>query len=503
MTECATQLELFHVGSQEVVVDFKGEGIVTDGGLLPIRQLDQQLGILEEAARRLADPRDQHNVKYSAAELLAQKVYFILGGYEDGNDAKLLRNDPLMKTLVGRSPEGDDLASTSTLNRFFHAYTRREAHLDKADRSTLQERQTAQINRIRGLNEFLVDTFVRTRRAVPKRIVIDLDPTDVTAHGHQQLAFWHGYYDQNQYFPMLVFEGETGLPLAAWLRAGKVGAASGAVEMLEEVIERIRSHWPDVKILVRGDNGLASPEMYEFCEARQLEYCFGYATNARLKRFVDEHELEHEAKFLWWLTRRPSQVFRSIEDYQAETWTKPRRIIAKVEVTELVGINTRFCVTNMTGDAAEIYRGFYVKRGDVPERCIGELKNGLSLDRLSSPRFLANSQRLLCSVLAYLLWSLFREANAKTPELKTMEVTTARARLFKVGGMLTSTTRRVVLSVSSHWPGKALYEQAVAAVSDFVTELISHWQHSGLLPTTASARKGGLLTMSLAHSLIK
>ena len=70
-----------------------------------------------------------------------------------------------------------------------------------------------------------------------------------------------------------------------------------------------------------------------------------------------------------------------------------------------------------------------VKRGDVPERCIGELKNGLSLGRLSSPRFLANGQRLLCSVLAYLLWSLFREANEKTPELKTLEVTTARGLL--------------------------------------------------------------------------
>lgn len=205
MTECAQQLELFHVGNQEVVVDFKGEGIVSDCGLLPIRQLDQKLGIIAEAARRMADPRDQNNVTHSAAELLAQKVYFILGGYEDGNDAKLLRNDPLMKTLVGRSTDDDDLASTSTLNRFFHAYTRREAHLD------------------------------------------------VTAHGHQQLTFWHGYYDQNQYFPMLIFEGETSLPLAAWLRAGKVGAACGAVEMLEDVIARIQSHWPQVKIQVRGD----------------------------------------------------------------------------------------------------------------------------------------------------------------------------------------------------------------------------------------------------------
>ena len=144
-----------------------------------------------------------------------------------------------------------------------------------------------------------------------------------------------------------------------------------------------------------------------------------------------------------------------------------------------------------------------VKRGDVPERCIGELKNGLSLDRLSSPRFLANGQRLLCSVLAYLLWSLFREANEKTPELKTMEVTTARARLFKVGGLLTSTTRRVVLSVSSHWPWMKLSEQSVSAVGVFVTELITIWQRSGLLTADVPVETGGLLTMTLAQPLIK
>jgi hypothetical protein len=85
----------------------------------------------------------------------------------------------------------------------------------------------------------------------------------------------------------------------------------------------------------------------------------------------------------------------------------------------------------MSGHAAGIDHGFYVQRGNVPERPIGELKNGLAMDRLSSSRFLANSQKLLVHVLAYLLWSLFREANAEVPELAKLEVGTARTRLFK------------------------------------------------------------------------
>jgi hypothetical protein len=479
-TECNRQLELFEVGRQVVTVDFEGGDVVSDAGLLPIRQLDQQLGILAEAARRLPDPRSPLLIKHSVESLLSQRVYQILAGYPDGNDAQLLKHDPLFKTCAGKSPSSDaPLASGSTLNRFLHAYTRREHEKPLADRSTLFECRDAQLQRIRGLNEFLVDVFARTRKKTQAHVIIDLDPTDDTCHGHQQLSFWHGYYDQNQYFPMLVFDGETGLPLAAWLRPGKLHAACGAVEIVQEIVTRLRAHFPNVTIFVRGDCGVASPEMYEFCEAEGLLYAFGYASNEVLKRRVAEAELEHEAKLLWWITRRPSQVFGSFEDYQAGTWSRPRRVIAKAEITEAGGLNTRFVVSNLSGHPAGIYHGFYVQRGNVPERPIGELKNGLAMDRLSSSRFLANSQKLLVHVLAYLLWSLFREANAEVPELAKMEVGTARVRLFKVGALVQSTARRVWFHLASHWPGQSLYARAATAVRQFVDQLHESWRSRG------------------------
>jgi hypothetical protein len=476
LTECNQQLELFEVGGRVVTVDFEGGDVVTDAGLLPIRQLDQQLGILAEAARRLPDPRSPLFIQHSVESLLAQRVYQILAGYPDGNDAQLLKHDPLFKTLVGASPDSEiPLASGSTLNRFLHAYTRREHEKPLAERRTLFECRAAQLQRIRGLNEFLVDVFTRTRNQRPAHVIIDLDPTDDACHGQQQLSFWHGYYEQNQYFPLLVFEGETGMPLAAWLRPGKRHASCGAVEVVSEIVERLRAHWPDVTIFVRGDCGVASPEMYEFCESQGLLYAFGYASNEVLKRRVAEQELEHEAKLLWWLTRRPAQVFGSFDDYQAGSWSRARRVIAKAEITATGGLNTRFVVTNLSGHAAGIYHGFYVQRGNVPERPIGELKNGLAMDRLSSHRFLANSQKLLCHVLAYLLWALFREASSQVPELAKMEVGTARARLFKVGALVQSTARRIWFHVASHWPGHSLYVQATAAVSQFVKQLHETW----------------------------
>jgi len=88
-----------------------------------------------------------------------------------------------------------------------------------------------------------------------------------------------------------------------------------------------------------------------------------------------------------------------------------------------------------------INHGFYTQRGNVPERPIGELKNGLHMDRLSSHRFLANAHKLMVHTLAYLLHALFREANAEVPEIATMEVGTARTHLFKAAARVKATHR--------------------------------------------------------------
>lgn len=502
-TECTTQLELFEVGRQQVTLDFEGEGIVSDTGLLPVAQLDRELGILAEAASRLPDPRTQLFVTHTAEQILRQQVYQVLAGYPDGNDAQLLRHDPLFKTLVGVDPGCDEqpLASGSTINRFQHAFTRREAQKPLEERDVIFEVRRAQIERITGLNEFLIDAFVRTRKQQPARVIIDLDPTDDAVHGKQQLTFWHGYYDQRQYFPMMIFEGETGMPLAAWLRPGTVHAGCGAVDMLKQIVDRLRQHWPDLTIFVRGDSGVGGPEMYDYCESEGFQYAFGYATNETLKRRVAELELEENAKQLWWMTGRSGfQLFHTFDDYQAGSWPHARRIITKVEFTKQGGMNptanVRFVVTNMNGFAKDIYHGYYTQRGNVPERPIGELKNGLHMDRLSSPRFLANSHKLMVHMLAYLLYVLFREASrevakqdsndatsdekARLKELSTMEVGTARVRLFKVGALVKATHRRIWFHVASHWPGRELLTTAIRVVTAHTRALQVCWREQHL-----------------------
>ena len=471
-TDCSQQLTFWDIGRQQVMADFNGGQVVTDAGLLPIRLLDRELGVLAEVAQRLPDPRAQKFVTHTREALLTQEVYQILAGYPDGNDAQALCRDRLFQTVLGVSPHDDQaLASGSTLNRFHHAFTRRQAERPQEERPVLREIDAALSQRLQIVNAYLPELFIRTRRTPPTYVILDIDPSDDPTHGQQVLSFFHGYFDQHQYFPLFVFEGETDFPLAAWLRPGTVHASCGAVTTLQPIVRALRAAWPNVLILVRGDTGLATPEVYEFCEAEGLLYAFGYSSNDVLKERTAGALQDLETYYAFYQHREPAvQRFEVFEDYQADSWSRPRRIVAKIEINRH-GSNRRFVVTNLSGQGQGIYHGFYVQRGDVPERPIGELKNGLHMDRLSFHRFRANGLKLLEHTLAYALVVLHREATAAIPEVAQAEVSTLRQRLWKVGAIVQTSVRRIWFHFSTTWPNRELFVRVYQAVRQFVQSL--------------------------------
>jgi hypothetical protein len=224
-------------------------------------------------------------------------------------------------------------------------------------------------------------------------------------------------------------------------------------------------------ILVRGDSGMAVPALYEFCEAQGLLYAFGYTSNEVLKARVAQAVDDLETYYHFYQHREPSvQRFEVMEDYQADSWSRPRRVVAKVEINRH-GLNRRFVVTNLSGAAEGIYHGFYVQRGDAPERPINELKNGLHMDRLSFHRFRANGLKLLEHTLAYALVVQHREATAVVPSIARAEVSSLRTRLWKVGALVQTSARRVWLHVSASWPQRHLFVGVCQAVLQFVQSL--------------------------------
>ncbi len=481
-----TDFTLWAIGSQQIQVSFDGGRIVSDAGLLAVRALEKPLGVIAELARRLPDPRSPKYLHHSAEALLTQEVYQILAGYPDCNDAQDLRHDPLFQILADLSPDAEQpLASGSTLARFQYAYTRRQAEQPPAERPVLLEIQAAQNGRLKILNDYLVELFIRTRRQPPTEIILDVDASDDPVHGRQTLSGYHGYYRQHQYLPLFVYEGTSGFPLAAWLRPGTAHASLGADAILDRIVTQLRAAWPGVSIRVRSDNGLAVPGLYDYCEGHGLPYAIGYASNAVLQRATASALADLELYYAFYGQREPHvQRFEDLRDYQADRWPHPRRVVAKIEITPQ-GSQRRFVVTDLAASAREVYRDFYVQRGGVPEHPIGEMKNGLQADRLSACGFRANAFRLLVHTVAYAIVVLFREALAGIAEFAQATVSTLRQRLWKVGAVLVTSPRRIWLHVSETWPYRGWWPRVQSAVQAFVAQVQGR---TAVLPVVTDVR---------------
>src|SRR5262249_30399856 len=198
---------------------------------------------------------------------------------------------------------------------------------------------------------------------------------------------------------------------------------------------------------------------------------FGYASNAVLSARTEAWLAALREYYHGYGAREPHvQRFEALTDYQAESWSRPRRVVVKLEITPQ-GTNRRYVVTNLPWPPQGVYHGFYVQRGHVPEHPIGEMKNGLRAERLSLHRFRANGMKLLAHAPAYALGVLHREATAALPEVARAEVRTLRQRLWKVGAVVRTSARRIWLHFSETWPYRDLWVRVRHAVQAFVARV--------------------------------
>jgi hypothetical protein len=435
-TLCHKQLHFESLFSKEVIADFAGGRITSDAGGLLCREVDQRYRIAENAARCLHDPRDSRKVHHDLLTLVRQRLFAIALGYEDNNDAAWLAKDPALKIMAGKAPEsGADLASQPTLSRFENRVTAKD---------------------LCRLSDVLLDLYLKTHPGPRKTIILDMDATDDPTHGKQQLSFFHGYYEEHMYHPLLVFDGRDGFPLAAVLRPGNTHASKGALAVLKRLIKKLRRAYPKALILIRADAGFAVPAIYRYLEKQpDLRYVIGFITNNRL--LGKTATLLEKAQQRYQETGEKQRLFMSFS-YQADSWGQPRRIIAKVEYAHL-GANQRFVVTNLVRNAQFVYDDIYVLRGDVENR-IKELKLDLKADRLSCHRFLANQFRSLLHTIAYCLFWLLRR-HLKGTGLATAQVSTLRLKLLKIGARIRETSRRIWVHLASGYPYRDLLAKAL------------------------------------------
>ena len=187
------------VQGKAVAARFDGGRLSSEGGLLALREIERRLGLAERLANCLVDPRAPERVVHRLAEIIRFRMLMIAAGYEDGNDADALRRDPMFMLALDRLPAGEELCSQSTISRLENLPDRRA---------------------LLRLGRALVEQYCGSFRAVPKRIVLDIDDTFDRVHGGQQLRLFNAYYDDYGFQPIVVFDAE-GRFVTALLRPGK------------------------------------------------------------------------------------------------------------------------------------------------------------------------------------------------------------------------------------------------------------------------------------------
>lgn len=390
---------------RRLMLQFRGSVITSDGGLLAYRELDDAVGLTDAGADTLADARTGKNGRHLLGGLLRQSVFGRLAGYEDVNDADRLCRDPAMRWVVGDRAITGSAASASQRGRFETEWLARPENL-----VALTDLPGRWIDKV-------------PPRRPPRVIGLDMDSSESPTYGAQEGTAYNGHFGGTCYPPLFVFNPLGDLERCA-LRPGNVDSAAGWRDVLEPVVARYRGAVK--RLYFRGDAAFANPEIYEFLEAEG----YGYAIRLPTNRVVQE-------KIGYLLSRPvgrpPLEVRRDYASftYQAQSWKKPRRVVAKVEwhpgeLCPRVG----FIVTNLARPAERIV-GFYNHRGTC-EQYIKEGKGAIKWTRLSCRSFAANAVRLQLHALAYNLGNFMRTlAMPKTAE--PWSLTSLREKLIKIG----------------------------------------------------------------------
>ncbi len=405
---------------RRLLLQFRGSTITSDAGLLAYRELDDTLDLTDTGADRLADARTGKNGRHRLVGMLRQSVFGRLAGYEDVNDAERLCRDPAMRWVVGNRAITGFAASASQMGRFETKWLSRPENL-----AALVDLPGQWIDRV-------------NQRRPPKRIVLDMDSSVSPTYGEQEGSAYNGHFACTCYHPLFVFNQLGDVERCA-LRPGNVHSADGWRAILEPVVARYRGTVK--RLYFRGDAAFANPEMYEFLEAEGIGYTIRLPANRVLQDRIG-YLLKRP------VGRPPHEVRRYYASftYRAQSWSKPRRVVAKVEwhpgeLYPRVG----FIITNLARPAERVV-AFYNQRGTA-EQWIKEGKGAIKWTRLSCRTFAANAVRLQLHVLAYNLGNFMRTL-AMPETAQPWSLTSLREKLIKIGAKVVSHGRYVTFQLA-------------------------------------------------------
>jgi hypothetical protein len=419
-------------------LQFHGAKLSSDGGLLLFRELDDALGLTEMASWELRDDRSGKNSRHNLLAMFRQSVFGRIAGYEDVNDAGRLARDPVMRLIVG--------------GRSFDRYAASESQMGRFETNTLTAFKN--LSALTDLPGKWIDQVRQLRRS--PNMTLDIDSSVSPVHGSQEGSAYNGHFGCNCYHPLFVFNQHGDLERCA-LRPGNVHSADNWHAVLDPIIKRYR--WSGLwRKYLRADAAFAIPELFDYLEDND----FGYAIRLRANKVL-------QRRIAYLLKRRAGRPSNTVErhyanfTYQAKSWSKPRRVVAKVEwhPGELFP-RLGFVVTTLTVPNERVYE-FYNRRGTA-EQYIKEGKYALKWTRLSCKSFAANEVRLQLHALAYNMANFLRTLVLPTT-IANWSLTSLRDRMIKIGAKAVRHARSVILQLAEVAVPRELWAEILATIS--------------------------------------
>jgi hypothetical protein len=407
--ESGLLFDLEPLKGKAVSVSFTGSDISSDGGLLLLRECEQQIGIVDCISSCLNDDRHPSYIRHSFKELLTQRVFQIAAGYEDGDDCDSLRSDDILKICSGKLPGGADLASQPTMSRFENAVGNKYLY---------------------RIAEAFLDQFIRSYDQEPPVIILDADDTNSTTYGGQQLSVFNDYYGDYCLMPLHIYEGHSGKLITTILKPGSRSKSVNVFGILRRIVQRLRSVWKHTTIIIRGDGHFCSHQLMDWCVRQNdnVHFLTGLTGNAALNKLAATTIKTTQSHYQQ--NQKPLKRYHSFE-YKAGSWTNFQRVIVKVEVSAK-GTNVRYVVTDIRNvRTQQLYEHGYCARGAMELR-IKEHKLYLKSDRMSCTKFKANQLRLFLHSAAYVLLHTLQTQMLQGTEYATATFKTIREKIIKV-----------------------------------------------------------------------
>ncbi len=419
--------------NSNISFDFGGGNLTSDSGLLIVRELLEKMGLRQILKDRFDDGKPR---KHLISSIIEQLIYQHIAGYHQDDAADELRHDPVFTKILGK----EALASQPTISRALNHFTKEDDKL---------------FNDVLEVIYLLTHPLEKTQQ-----IVLDLDSTNVQTHGHQELSEYIVHYASKGYHPLVLFDGLTGDLMKMVLRKGSVYTSKGVREFLEPVVKVLREKYPQATILVRGDSGFAMPELYELCDDYGIHYVIRLKANNvvhQLARDTLNHFFE-----LYGQDFSKAHVLHDEFEYQAGSWSCPRRVICKVE-RDAGNFETRtsFIITTLEAAPKTVVCA-YNKRGNM-ENFIKEYKLDFGVQNLSHSSFAANQAKAMLLAIAYNIINAFKRLVLPKSHT-TSRMLSLRSTFIKIAGRAINHARKFTLRLASSYPLKGLFYEIIERI---------------------------------------